>query len=904
MILTPRPVPHAESGKPRSDSRSRTRSLLAAAVGAALIVTAFSPAVAAPAAESGVAPTAGLVVDYRFDQTTGASIPNRVSGGAAATVVNGTDSLWTGSSLVFNGGAKTSATANWVRLPDNVLSGKASATVTIETKIDATMKNNWNFLWNIGSDSTTQYYFASVRDNPRTSITTAGGGGEVNARSGTALDADRWYSLTSVIDGAAGRITFYVDGIEVASTATTLTPASITNQTLSAIGRAPYPDPMYKGEVSAFRVYDRALTASEVDDVSVADAALHASSHEQAAEALLDGVADVTIDEPIATLPNYGGRVSWESSDPDIAIGDDGLTVTALQPAAGDAPLETTLTATASVRGATATREVPVTVLPAVGADDAFGYAMVHFIEDSAGYAEKIYLDVSRGDNPEQWDPLNGGKPILASDLGTTGIRDPYLTYNPETETYYIIATDLRVFGGNNGVSGCTSWCYWSSQGSTKLNVWESKDLVSWSDLRQFDVALSGGAEVAELGMAWAPEATWVDDYYPDGSGAFVVYWSSNVYANSAHTGSSYSRILWGATPDFTQDSYEYGGTFIDAGGNTIDTSIIQNEGTTYRITKDNSTGKGIYMESTTSAQWWKPAATWTQLQSQIGAVWAGGNAGGVEGPAVFQRHGEQKWYLYVDVIPSTGYRPMQTTDLDAGWSQLVSNGFSMAPSTKHGGVVSLTKGGYDTIRQADAATAVESDLGAVEVAADASEADVRGALPESAGVVMAYGRGTASQPVEWDLTDVDTGEAGTYEVTGTVRTIGASLNQWVGAGGSTAWNATGKQLYSSTAVTVTADVVVAAPLLPVTITADTRCVAGKVVLTTRTTNDGDASVGLVLSTSYGSKTIAGVQPGKTASATFTTRAVSIAAGTITATVSAGGDSAEASAAYEAVSCG
>ena len=72
-----------------------------------------------------------------------------------------------------------------MRLPDSILSGKSSATITIETKLDASMKNNWNFLWNIGNDATTQYYFASVRDNPRTAITTSSGGGEINARSGS-----------------------------------------------------------------------------------------------------------------------------------------------------------------------------------------------------------------------------------------------------------------------------------------------------------------------------------------------------------------------------------------------------------------------------------------------------------------------------------------------------------------------------------------------------------------------------------------------------------------------------------------------------------------------------------------------------------------------------------------------
>jgi hypothetical protein len=904
-VNTAEDLPAAALRHPSRRGRRRGRALAASLAGAALAIAGLSPIAADPASGQDAVPTSGLLAEYLFDETAGSTVANSAASGVGpATVVNGTDALWTGSSLVFAGGAKTSTTANWVRLPDDLLTGKTSATVTIETKLDPTMKNNWNFLWNIGSDSTTQYYFASVRDNPRTTITTSGGGGEVNARSGTALDADRWYSLTSVIDGAAGHITFYVDGVQVARTNTTLTPASITDQTLNAIGRAPYPDPMYKGEVSTFRVYDRALTAGEVLDVSETDAAIHAASFQQAAQTVLDGVAAVTIDESRATLPSYGGRVSWTSADPALEVAEDGLTVAAVQPAAGSEPVSTTLTATATVRGTSVSKSVPVTIQPVPGEDDAFGYAMVHFIEDSAGYAEKIYLDVSRGDNPEQWDPLNGGKPILASQLGTTGIRDPYLTYNPETETYYIIATDLRVFGGDRGVTGCTEWCYWSSKGSTKLNVWESKDLVTWSDLRQFDVALSDGAKAGEWGMAWAPEATWVPDYYGAGEGAFVLYWSSNVYTNPEHTGSSYSRILWGATPDFTQETYEYGGTFIDAGGNTIDTTIIQNDGKTYRITKDNSAGKGIYLESTAAAEWWKPSATWTQLQTRIGAVWSGGNAGGVEGPAVFQRHGEDKWYLYVDVIPSTGYRPMQTTDLDAGFSQLVSSSFYMAPSTKHGGIVPLTFGQYETIRAADAVAAVASDLGSIEVEAGASADAVRGALPGEAEVELAYARGTSSQPVDWDLASLDTATPGTYEVTGTVRTIGAGLNQWVGAGGSTAWNAPDRTLYSSTAITVTADVVVAAPPLPAAVATATRCVAGKVVLTVTTTNDGDAPVALAITTPYGAKTVAAVQPGKSASAAFTTRLPAIGSGSVGVTVTAGGLSAEKSAPFAAAACG
>ena len=783
----------------------------AAAVAFAVIGAGLSAGGAASAA----APGDGLLAEYLFTQTTGNAVPNTATGAGAvagASVVNGTDAQWTGNSLVFTGGAKNSA-ANWVELPDGILAGKTSATITIEAKIDESMKTANHFLWNIGNDTNAAYWFATARDTTRTAITTTSGGGEVNARATSALDANRWYSLTSVIDGASGTITYYVDGTRVGQADTALTPASITDQSLNTIGRSPWPDPFYKGEVAAFRVYDRALTADEVDAVSDEDALAHADSIGAAAQSLVDGIGPVTIDDSSLVLPASGGAVSWASNTAGIAIAADGVTATAVQPAAGEPVLTGTLTATATVRGITASKEIAVTVTPLAAQTDDYGYLMVHFIEDSAGYAEKIYLDVSRGDNPEQWDPLNGGVPILASDLGTTGIRDPYLTYNPETQTYFIIATDLRVFGGDSGSGNCTTWCYWTKNASTKLNIWESKDLVTWGDLRQIDMAADAqGTTVAQLGMAWAPEATWVDDYYPDGRGAFVVYWASNVFpdGDTAHNSPSYNRVLWGATTDFTQGSYSYGGDFVNTGGNAIDTTMIQNDGTTYRITKDNSFGNGIYMESTEAARWWEPGTTWTTLQTTIGAVWAGGNAGGVEGPAVFKSHSDDTWYLYVDVIPSTGYRPMVTNDLDAGWTQLTSAGFEMAPSTKHGGIISLTKAQYDTVRAADATSAVTTDLGIASVAQGVTADAVTAALPATASVNLAYARGVAELPVDWDLSGVDTSVAGDYAVTGAVRSIGANLNDWVGADGSTAWNAADKQLSSSTAIRVTATVRVA----------------------------------------------------------------------------------------------
>ena len=784
-----------------------------AVVAGALALTTIGAGVIAPAAGAAAdaAPAEGLLVDYRFDQTSGATVANDARGSAfgSATVENANDSQWADGALTFTGGPKDSS-GTWVRLPQNLLIGKDAATITTEVKIDASMKNAFNFLWNIGNDGTQTYFFSSVRDSARAAITNSYGGGEANARSTTNLDADRWYSLTTVIDGATDTLSFYIDGQLAGSTTTALTPASITDQSLNTIGRSPWPDPLFQGAVSQFRVYDRALSAGEVAAVSDADAQQHAEEVRAQAQRSLQQLTDpVAVTDTTMTLPDVGGTVRWSTTDASASIASDGRTLTVTQPAAGEPARDVALTATATTRGVTATRQITARVQPAPAETDPYGYLMVHFIEDSQGYAEKIYLDVSRGNNAEQWDPLNGGQPILASALGTTGVRDPYITRNPETGTYYIIATDLRVFGGDNGADGCFDWCYWSSKGSTKLVVWQSDDLVTWSAPRQLDVAPPS----PRLGMAWAPEATWVPNFDGTGKGSFVVYWASKIYGEGASQ-PGYSRILWGSTTDFTTDTYSYGGVFVDDGGETIDTTLIQNDGKTYRITKDNAQGKGIYMDVTASPTWWESGTTWTRVQERIGASWAGGNAGGVEGPAGFKRNDADQWYLYVDVIPSVGYKPMTTTNLDAGFAVLQSADYYMPPHTKHGGILDLTRADYDRVRAADAVAAVSSDLGHVEVQRGG---DAEAALPAAAEVKTAYGRANSSLPVQWDVSGVDTSKIGSTVVTGTVRSIGANDNAWVGRDGSTAWNAQDRAPFSTTEIRVTAtvDVTEASPPTP-----------------------------------------------------------------------------------------
>ena len=738
---------------------------------------------------------AELLLDFDFENlSAGQDIVTdtaKASGGYTLT-----DSYEGGSALHLDGTA-----AQWLNVTaadgSSLLTGLEEMTVSYDIKNERTA-TNWAF-YAAPNDSTqlntTEHYVGFLHNGGNLTVERYNNTNGRPANPSAAVGND-WVHIDVVL--STDDTAIYVNGVERARVDSEYSLLDILgSSSILQIGKANWAAGEYtQASMDNLKIWNKALDAETIQK-NVPSFFL-----EQEMEAIKAEIADVTLENGQSVLPDYGGTVTWKSEMDAVVIGEDGLTAEVQAPAVGEEDLTGTLTAVISLGTLTAEVEVPVTVKAQVGPDDPYGYLMVHFVEDSNGYAEKMYLDISRGDNPEQWDPLNDREPILASNLGTTGARDPYLTYNPETETYYIIATDLRVFGGDN-----LQWGYWSSQGSTKMNVWESKDLIHWSDVRQFDVALNADGETqAYLGMMWAPEATWVPDYYGEGQGAFIVYWSSNVYADEAHTSvvGGGSDIMYGVTTDFTQDTWEYGGLFLDGGSaGWIDTNILQANGKTYHITKSNS--EQIIMESTEAKDWWNYETTeWTRVQSNIGQS----RFGSVEGPATFTDHSqENRWYLFVDDLPTPGYQPMVSTNLDEGWEYLDSSDYFLTTYTKHGGVISLTKAQYDALRAADAESAVKEDLGSVTVQAGSTAEDLQAVLPAEAEVNLYYDMGTSALPVEWDLSAVDLNEEGTYQVTGIVQSLSSNKDAWVGKDGSTAYDAPDRELYSSRAIQVTAQV-------------------------------------------------------------------------------------------------
>ena len=311
---------------------------------------------------------------------------------------------------------------------------------------------------------------------------------------------------------------------------------------------------------------------------------------------------------------------------------------------------------------------------------DRYGYLLVHFVEDAQGHAEKIYFSLSIGDDPLRWRRLNNGEPVLESTQGTTGLRDPHIVRRHDGAGFHLMATDLRLWGGELPID----WDDLSRHGSRDLVFWDPPDLLTWSTPRYITVAPESA------GMAWAPEA-----HYDEAAGQYVIYWSSKLFTTPDHSDTSYSRILTSFTRDFV--TFSPAEVHLDQGVEVIDQTVYVEQdddpspGRVHRFAKDNSAdGRRVFQESSASF-----FGEFTPVAERIGAEISDGN----EAPAIFRDNHVARWYLWVDsyALRPMGYRVLTTTDLQSGdWTWV--RDAEIPDDTKHGTVLPLYRREYDAL--------------------------------------------------------------------------------------------------------------------------------------------------------------------------------------------------------------
>jgi hypothetical protein len=287
------------------------------------------------------------------------------------------------------------------------------------------------------------------------------------------------------------------------------------------------------------------------------------------------------------------------------------------------------------------------------------GYLLAHFIGEQPD-GEQVYFSYS--EDGLHWKDLNAGLPVLRSELGENGVRDPFLVRSPREDKFYLITTDLRIASGQG-------WDTAVNAGSRDIIVWESADLVHWSSPWAVTVG------IPEAGCVWAPEAIYDED-----ADEFLVFWASAT--QEPREEARKQKIYSARTRDFR--TFTAPDKYIERNNHIIDTTIIAHNGHYYRYSKDETT-KNIRVERGASlAQDAFTDIHAPALESLLG----------VEGPQIFKLNGREEWCLIVDrFAEGKGYLPLLTSDLDGGEFRVVPDGsFDLGKTKKrHGGVLPIT---------------------------------------------------------------------------------------------------------------------------------------------------------------------------------------------------------------------
>ncbi|WP_152631131.1 family 43 glycosylhydrolase [Agreia bicolorata] len=740
-----------------------TKSLVAA--------TAFALAVPLLSATPALAADDSLVLSYALDETSGGVAVDSSGNGRDGTVVGG--AVQSGSAgLVLDG------TNDHVALPNNVLVGLDSITVSTQVLVRPEQATPY-FIFGLGnpasSNSGTGYLFVTGNAY-RAGITTGNWSGEKVVNSGANLERGSWKTLTYTLDDATDTARLYLDGAQVAEqTGITVKPKDLGGGVTTAnyIGRSNYGSDRYlAGSVRDFRIYNTALTGTEIAALQPADA----DRAVRDADALsLGDLSAVTSNLTLPTTGVNGSTIAWASDAPtvistagvvtrpaagqnpaavnliatitrgaateirtfpatvlplpsdqyDVDAAAAALEIAGLDDVRGNLTLPTTsngvslawlssnpavvstdgvvarqasgtsvvLTATLTKGAATATREFTAQVRAAAPTAEYEGYAFAYFTGNTLA-GENIFFAASEGNNALDWRELNGGQPVLTSTKGTKGLRDPFLIRSPEGDTFYLIATDLSIGSG-------TSWGDSVRTGSKYLEVWESHDLKTWSPQRHIKVAPENA------GMTWAPEA-----YYDETIGSYVVFWASALYADDdpGHTGNTYHRMMYATTRDFV--TFTPAQVWQDQGVSRIDSTVLKEDGTYYRFTKDEGAGgtgcADIIQEKSTELR--ATLESWSMVDSCIGRD-AGTSA--VEGPTAFKANpgdiNGEKFYLFVDEYGGRGYIPLETDDIaNPDWK--VASNYDLPASPRHGTVIPITAAELESLGSGPAPAPVNED--------------------------------------------------------------------------------------------------------------------------------------------------------------------------------------------------
>jgi len=308
------------------------------------------------------------------------------------------------------------------------------------------------------------------------------------------------------------------------------------------------------------------------------------------------------------------------------------------------------------------------------------GYLFAYFTSAAEADGEQVRFALSTGPQPLEWQVLNNGNPVLHSTVGELGVRDPFLLRAAglpgESARYYLIATDLCI-AKRNPIS---AWEDSVKAGSRSIVIWESNDLVSWTDPRLVEVA------PPTAGNAWAPEAN-----FDTASGTYLVYWASTLRSPSIDPiRGSYHRMLCANTTDFK--SFTPARVWIDRGWSVIDSTVVEADGYFYRFSKDELSADSSSPDAkfiTTERSHTLDSTHYSLIATGIGK----NELVHGEGPIIVRGPAPNSWFLFIDEFGHRRYTAFTSDSLASNtWTPITA---TMPPGASHGSILALTTEEY-----------------------------------------------------------------------------------------------------------------------------------------------------------------------------------------------------------------
>ncbi|KAB8265377.1 hypothetical protein BDV32DRAFT_144667 [Aspergillus pseudonomiae] len=307
---------------------------------------------------------------------------------------------------------------------------------------------------------------------------------------------------------------------------------------------------------------------------------------------------------------------------------------------------------------------------PAKRADEKVGYLSVYWTTDD----ESVYFALSDNDDPLGFSTINSGSAVVSPTLGTKAVRDTSIIagQGDDAGKYWIIGTDLNI--------GETTWDAAVRTGSRAIYVWESTDLVNWSENTLVTV------EDSTAGMVWAPDAIWDPE-----QGQYFVHWASRFYAadDTEHTGDATTGnvLRYAYTSDFKTFSEPQ--DYIVGTTDVIDLCLIQlDSNTLLRSYVNSSSADGLPVEISTNGL----LGDWSLLGSIA-------DSAGYEAPYFFADNaGGGKGYMTADLVGSSpGISGWTSDDLSSG--VLTKDTSHDLTFMRHNSVLAVTQSQYDALK-------------------------------------------------------------------------------------------------------------------------------------------------------------------------------------------------------------